>query len=148
MDFAIQMLNHPCKTFLSTSPVNRRKLRLAALPPIAASGKCRDSSPLFRQRRSCHCFDLHDELVPYEEAWSLQKSLVEKRRILMAEDDDNSDMLIILQHHPVYTLGTNSAEKYLNFEMKDAPFDVFRTERGGEVTYHGPGQVFLLQDFR
>lgn len=93
---------------------------------------------------SCHCFDLHDELVPYEEAWSLQKSLVEKRRILMAEDDDSSDMLIILQHHPVYTLGTNSAEKYLNFQMKDAPFDVFRTERGGEVTYHGPGQVFLL----
>ncbi|KMZ59451.1 Lipoyltransferase [Zostera marina] len=143
MDFAIQTINHPWTTFPSPSHINRWKFRHAALLSIAASGKCRDSSSLFRERRSCHCFDLHDELVPYEEAWSLQKSLVEKRRILMAEDDDSSDMLIILQHHPVYTLGTNSAEKYLNFQMKDAPFDVFRTERGGEVTYHGPGQLVV-----
>ncbi|CAN6988533.1 unnamed protein product [Brassica oleracea var. botrytis] len=36
-------------------------------------------------------------------------------------------------------MGTGSSEDDLNFDVKDAPFDVYRTERGGEVTYHGPG---------
>ncbi|CAK9149688.1 unnamed protein product [Ilex paraguariensis] len=53
-------------------------------------------------------------------------------------------MLIILQHHPVYILGSGSTEDHLNFELKDAPFDVYRTECSGEVTYHGPGQPFWL----
>ncbi|KAJ7966689.1 Plastidial lipoyltransferase 2-like [Quillaja saponaria] len=48
---------------------------------------------------------------------------------------------MILQHQPVYTLGARSSEENLNFLMKDAPFDIYRTERGGEVTYHGPGQI-------
>lgn len=59
----------------------------------------------------------------------------------MDRGEDHSDTLIVLQHPPVYTLGTGSHEEYLKFDMKDAPYDVYRTERGGEVTYHGPGQV-------
>lgn len=60
---------------------------------------------------------------------------------LIERKQDCPDTLIILQHHPVYTLGTGSSEEYLNFDIKNAPHDVYRTERGGEVTYHGPGQV-------
>ncbi|MQL69957.1 hypothetical protein Taro_002262 [Colocasia esculenta] len=94
-----------------------------------------------RSRRRCDCFDLYRELVPYKEAWSWQKSLVERRHALMDRGEDDSDTLIILQHPPVYTLGTGSLEGNLKFDMKDAPYDVYRTERGGEVTYHGPGQI-------
>lgn len=90
---------------------------------------------------SCEFYDMHKELVPYAEAWSWQKDLVKKRKEL-TEEEDCSDTLIILQHHPVYTLGTYSSEAYLNFSMENPPFNVYRTERGGEVTYHGPGQVY------
>ncbi|OAY86121.1 putative lipoyltransferase-like protein, chloroplastic [Ananas comosus] len=93
--------------------------------------------------RRCECFDLYKQLVPYNEAWSWQKSVVKKRHMMIDKDEDYSDTLIILQHHPVYTLGTASMEKYLNFDIQNAPFDLYRTERGGEVTYHGPGQLVM-----
>lgn len=60
---------------------------------------------------------------------------------MIDKNQECSDSLIILQHPSVYTMGTGSSENYLNFDIKNAPFDVYRTERGGEVTYHGPGQV-------
>ncbi|PWA65982.1 biotin/lipoate A/B protein ligase family [Artemisia annua] len=44
------------------------------------------------------------------------------------------------EHEPVYTLGTASSENNLNFDVKDSPLPLYQTERGGEVTYHGPGQ--------
>ncbi|KAF8405140.1 hypothetical protein HHK36_010038 [Tetracentron sinense] len=94
-------------------------------------------------RRRCECFDLYKEIVPYSEAWSWQKSIVRERQALMQRNEDCSDTLIILQHPPVYTLGTGSSEEYLNFDIKDAPYSVYHTERGGEVTYHGPGQLVM-----
>ncbi|MCO5581224.1 hypothetical protein L7F22_035102 [Adiantum nelumboides] len=44
---------------------------------------------------------------------------------------------------PVYTLGTRSSEEYLLFDKDKPPCDLYRTERGGEVTYHGPGQLVI-----
>lgn len=84
---------------------------------------------------------MHRQVVPYTEAWSWQKSIVTRRQTLAEKDEDKSDMLLVLQHPPVYTLGTGSSEEHLKFEIQDSPCDVYRTERGGEVTYHGPGQV-------
>ena len=91
----------------------------------------------------CECFNLYKELVPYDKAWDWQKQIVKDKKALIEKNQDCQDTLIILQHHPVYTLGTGSSEEYLNFDIKDAPYDVYRTERGGEVTYHGPGQVLV-----
>ncbi|KAF8016254.1 hypothetical protein BT93_H1685 [Corymbia citriodora subsp. variegata] len=93
--------------------------------------------------RTCECFDLHNELVPYGKAWAWQKELVRQKKASIQSDGDCPDTLIVLQHQPVYTMGTGSSEEYLNFDMKNAPFDVHRTERGGEVTYHGPGQLVM-----
>lgn len=97
----------------------------------------------------CECFDLYKELVPYNEAWSWQKNIVKEKKALIERNEDCPDTLIVLQHSPVYTMGTGGSEEYLNFDLKDPPFQVYRTERGGEVTYHGPGQVlssFLAYD--
>ncbi|XP_004290819.1 PREDICTED: putative lipoyltransferase-like protein, chloroplastic [Fragaria vesca subsp. vesca] len=91
----------------------------------------------------CECFNLYKELVPYRQAWSWQKSLVKEKKALIERNKHCPDSLIVLQHPPVYTMGTGSSEKFLNFDITDAPFDVHRTERGGEVTYHGPGQIVM-----
>lgn len=91
----------------------------------------------------CDFYDLHKELVPYGEAWTWQNATVKEKKALSEKNEDLTDSLIILQHHPVYTLGAASSEEYLNFDARNAPFDLYRTERGGEVTYHGPGQVLF-----
>nr|GEY18114.1 plastidial lipoyltransferase 2 [Tanacetum cinerariifolium] len=93
--------------------------------------------------RRCECYDIYKEVVPFAEAWSWQKSIVEERKKLITIDDDISDNLIVLQHEPVYTLGTASSENNLNFDVKDSPLPLYQTERGGEVTYHGPGQLVM-----
>ncbi|KAL0833828.1 hypothetical protein Bca101_085717 [Brassica carinata] len=101
------------------------------------------SVKVFSNTRKCQCFDLHDKLVPYKKAWTWQKRIVEEKKALIDGNQDCPDTVILLQHSPVYTMGTGSSEDYLNFDVKDAPFDVYRTERGGEVTYHGPGQLVM-----
>ncbi|KAG5543316.1 hypothetical protein RHGRI_016145 [Rhododendron griersonianum] len=135
---------------IQTCPTGKDSQRLYKSRPYHVSLQCsrvsnfkswEASSITFGQKRRCDCYDMHNVLVPYSEAWSWQKSIVKERKALVKINQDLSDLLIVLQHHPVYTLGTGSSEDYLNFDLKDAPYDVYRTERGGEVTYHGPGQV-------
>ncbi|KAL3527859.1 hypothetical protein ACH5RR_012515 [Cinchona calisaya] len=126
-------------SILVTLPSNSSKLRQTnhfSIVNLAVATTC-------EVKRSCEFYDMHKELVPYVEAWSWQKDIVKKRKVLIERKEDYSDTLIILQHLPVYTLGTGSSEAYLNFDMKNAPFNVYRTERGGEVTYHGPGQLVM-----
>ncbi|KAG6573902.1 putative lipoyltransferase-like protein, chloroplastic [Cucurbita argyrosperma subsp. argyrosperma] len=94
-------------------------------------------------QRTCECFDLHRDLIPYNDAWSWQKDIVREKIALIDANEECPDSLIVLQHPPVYTLGTNSTEEFLNFDPKDSPFSIYRTERGGEVTYHGPGQIVM-----
>ncbi|PUZ67724.1 hypothetical protein GQ55_3G458000 [Panicum hallii var. hallii] len=91
----------------------------------------------------CECFDLHQQIVPYAEAYAWQKSVVKRRIGLLDSGEDHSDTLIALQHPPVYTLGSDSKKEYLHFHKEDAPFEVHQIDRGGEVTYHGPGQLVM-----
>ncbi|KAA8548847.1 hypothetical protein F0562_000531 [Nyssa sinensis] len=126
-----------------TFPTSNHSKRAFRYPSPFVLSKLSRVSDFQAGKRRCECFDLYKELVPYGEAWSWQKSIVKERRALIEQNEDFSDTLIILQHHPVYTLGTASSEEYLNFNIKNAPYDVYRTERGGEVTYHGPGQLVM-----
>lgn len=82
--------------------------------------------------------------MPFRDAWNWQKDLVREKKELIETNAECPDTLILLQHHPVYTIGASGSAQYLNFDIKDAPFEVYRIERGGEVTYHGPGQVLIL----
>lgn len=75
--------------------------------------------------------------VPYEAAWERQKALVAARR----ENPELEDRLILLEHPPVYTLGQGASLDFLKFDPATSPHLLVRTERGGEVTHHCPGQL-------
>lgn len=80
-------------------------------------------------------------IVPYEVAWQWQRSLVAERRESGDLKDDLEDVLILLEHPPVYTLGQGSSLEFLKFDPAQSSHLLCRTERGGEVTYHCPGQI-------
>lgn len=75
--------------------------------------------------------------VPYPQAWAWQQEQVQKR----LDCPELGDVLALLEHEPVYTLGQAASLDFLRFPIGSIGIPVYRTERGGEVTYHGPGQV-------
>ncbi len=74
--------------------------------------------------------------VPYQEALDWQYQLVEKRRA-----HEISDTLILLEHPPVLTTGRRDQSHNILIDTDSLGVEVVRTNRGGEVTYHGPGQM-------
>lgn len=78
-------------------------------------------------------------ITPYAEAWDLQKVLVAARQHGMI-----SDGLVLLEHEPVFTIGRSTKSDHLLFPreyLAGQGFGVFEIERGGSITYHGPGQL-------
>ena len=71
----------------------------------------------------------------YKSVLSLQKKL-QKQRIA----GNTQDTLILVEHEPVYTLGKNANQHHL-LQSRDKSVEVHRIERGGDVTFHGPGQL-------
>jgi lipoyl(octanoyl) transferase len=77
--------------------------------------------------------------VSYEEGLELQAHLVARR-----QRDEIPDTLLLLEHDPVFTLGRNARPENVLVSpdvLRARGFGVFETGRGGDVTYHGPGQA-------
>lgn len=77
----------------------------------------------------------------YETIWTRMKEFTQNR------DDKTTDELWILEHYPVYTQGqAGKAEHILN----NNDIKIVQSDRGGQVTYHGPGQLvaYVLMDIR
>ena len=72
---------------------------------------------------------------PYQEVWDYQKEIQAKR--IAGEIEDT---LLMVEHEPVYTLGKNANENHL-LQSRDQSVDVFNIKRGGDITFHGPGQL-------
>jgi lipoyl(octanoyl) transferase len=87
------------------------------------------------QRRRCLLYNRQQ--MPYLDAWEWQRSLVNFRINNPALDD----VLILLEHPPVYTLGQGATLDFLKFDPNQTNWEIHRVERGGEVTYHCPGQL-------
>ena len=71
----------------------------------------------------------------YKAVWDLQKEMQQQRI-----KGDIEDTLILVEHDPVYTLGKNANEDHL-LQSRDQSVDIFNIERGGDITFHGPGQL-------
>lgn len=92
--------------------------------------------------------------VSYQQAWDIQtelhdvlkKNKMEWRKL---EPDHRQKMkqthhLIFCEHHPVYTLGKSGSMDHLlwtNDKLKEQEVEFFKINRGGDITYHGPGQI-------
>ena len=75
----------------------------------------------------------------YEKAWELQRRLVEERIA-----DRRPDTLVLLEHEPVFTIGRSGQSAHWGGDqnsLQAAGYSVYHVERGGSVTYHGPGQI-------
>ncbi|MBI2620508.1 MAG: lipoyl(octanoyl) transferase LipB [Ignavibacteriales bacterium] len=75
----------------------------------------------------------------YEEAWKLQKTLLELRHFGLT-----GDLFVLTEHEHVYTLGKGADGNHLlasEQELREGGAEVFQIDRGGDITYHGPGQV-------
>lgn len=94
-------------------------------------------------------------LRPYKEIWDYQEKLLKqntdtKLAARLADTEAASDMtstthhLLFVEHTPVYTLGKSGDEKHVlinNEERERRGIDYFHINRGGDITFHGPGQL-------
>lgn len=85
-------------------------------------------------------------LIPYKEAWELQtrlhKQLVDNKRA--GYPDVQHHYLLLCEHPPVFTLGKSGSEENLKIneqELFDYQIEFFKINRGGDITFHGPGQL-------
>lgn len=77
--------------------------------------------------------------IGYQEAWDLQKSIFDLRT-----KNEIEDILFLLEHPHTYTLGKVADKSNLIYnerELKEKEISVFDIDRGGDITYHGPGQI-------
>jgi lipoyl(octanoyl) transferase len=81
-------------------------------------------------------------LVDYDPTWRAMQAFT------AARSADTADEIWLLEHPPVYTLGVAGRDAHLPRGRDDIP--VVRSDRGGQITYHGPGQVvaYLLLDMK
>lgn len=77
----------------------------------------------------------------YKQTWEIQKRLVEYKK-----KDILPDCLIVAEHYPVITMGRGASYKNLlvtSDELQRKGIELFEIERGGDITFHGPGQTVL-----
>ena len=87
--------------------------------------------------KSCRIVDLG--LIGYGDAYALQKRLVAARKT-----DAIGDVLLLCEHRPVITQGRNGKREHLLVSenvLRQRNVEFYETSRGGDVTYHGPGQL-------
>jgi len=78
-------------------------------------------------------------LIDYKEAWELQQKFHDRRR-----KNEIIDVLFLCEHPHTYTLGKVAEKKnllYSDNELNNKKISVYEIDRGGDITYHGPGQL-------
>lgn len=94
---------------------------------------------------------LHDiGFMDYEEVWQLQKEIFHRSIQEKISGLKPEQHLIVCEHPHVYTFGKSAQQTNLllsESELKNKSIDVYDIERGGDITYHGPGQIIVYPIF-
>ena len=138
------LCNDIYKLFLSGNKANNQKLfdkvfelsRYFFQNPVTVESL----ENLFELEKKWLCVDL--ETLEYREAWELRTSLVDarKKRII------DRDLILLLEHPPVFTLGRRGGLDDLTVSpdlLEKSGIPVVQVERGGVITFHGPGQLIM-----
>lgn len=83
-------------------------------------------------------------MVEYAEAWNRQNELFNARVEAKKTQNNLPDVVVLCEHPPVYTLGKSGVIENLlasNQMLIDRGVSFFKTDRGGDITFHGPGQI-------
>jgi len=94
-------------------------------------------------------------LLEYQQAWDLQEKILQESIAQKAQGLIPAHHLLFVEHPPVYTLGKSGKREHVLIdeqEMQERKVAFFQTNRGGDITYHGPGQlvgypIFDLEQF-
>jgi lipoate-protein ligase B len=93
-----------------------------------------------KSKSSRRWFCMETPSIDYREAWELQLALVEAKR----SHPSLPDVVFLLEHPPVFTLGHRGGRDHLKVSedfMAERGIPLIHVERGGDITYHGPGQL-------
>ncbi|WP_020616762.1 lipoyl(octanoyl) transferase LipB [Paenibacillus daejeonensis] len=78
-------------------------------------------------------------MIGYAEAWDLQK-----KRVREIDEGKQDETILLVQHPPTYTIGSQRHPEHLLLseeQLAERGIEVFQIDRGGDITYHGPGQL-------
>ena len=96
------------------------------------------------RRKECIILNIDDDLTDFSTAWRYQKVLSEHIHSSRKAHNPSPCYILVVEHPRVFTLGRGGSVENLKFEVGGVESaDVIRIERGGEVTWHGPGQIVV-----
>lgn len=84
--------------------------------------------------------------MPYREAWAEQERLLESIKAAKEKGEDTENYLLFVEHPHVYTLGKSGDEANMLVnaaQLRAEHAEFVRVDRGGDITYHGPGQLVV-----
>jgi lipoate-protein ligase B len=111
----------------------------------------RNTKPVTRNSQTANrnpypCYFLDLPVTEYKEAWELQLAVVDAKKNGLLEPD----VALLLEHSPVFTLGRRGGIENLTISksfLEKNDIQVIHVERGGNITYHGPGQLVVYPIF-
>ena len=109
-------------------------------PPDTREDRLSIRNPKSKIQNQMTWLSIDFDRIGYQEAWDLQSSLIAARKSQVLQND----IVLFLEHPPVFTLGRRGGRECLLVSeefLKTAGVQVIQVERGGNITFHGPGQL-------